>query len=136
MLQESIKSFDCTTIFGEENSSICLDAEKHKLARGLFEDIARWNTTEAYKRCPRSCTALLIDLGRETKKSLNIFIHDTSRLVINFGKYIKVFTSHSAYGWLELLAEVGGYFGLFLGVSINQFISIYNQLLNTLKKIT
>ena len=41
-------------------------------------------------------------------------------LRIEFPKYIRVSSSYYSYTILELLAEVGGYFGLFLGVSIIQ----------------
>ena len=51
-----------------------------------------------------------------------------------FEKYIQVSTSRWAYGWLELLAEVGGYFGLFLGVSINQILSMANYLVKVYKR--
>ena len=45
-------------------------------------------------------------------------------LELRFQRFIKVSRSRLAYGWLELLAEVGGYVGLFLGVSINQISSL------------
>ena len=46
--------------------------------------------------------------------------NSTGSLKLRFKKFIKVSRSRQAYGSLELLAEVGGYVGLFLGISINQ----------------
>ena len=42
------------------------------------------------------------------------------RLELNFQKFIKVTDSFWSYSTLSLLAEVGGYVGLFLGISLNQ----------------
>ena len=39
---------------------------------------------------------------------------------LNFGEIIKETKAYRLYSKLSLIAEVGGYVGLFLGVSINQ----------------
>ena len=41
-------------------------------------------------------------------------------LTIDFHQYVKVSKSYWEYDAIELIAEVGGYVGLFLGVSVNQ----------------
>ena len=76
-----------------------------------------------------------VTLGSTTErdaKGTNRHMHGYLRLY--FEKYIQVSTSRWAYGWLELLAEVGGYFGLFLGVSINQILSMANYLVKVYKR--
>ena len=45
-------------------------------------------------------------------------------LYVNFPKYVKEITIRSDYESLELFAEIGGYVGLFMGVSIVQIKSI------------
>ena len=41
-----------------------------------------------------------------------------SSLFLKFNKFIKISKARHSYGGLELLAEFGGYVGLFLGVSV------------------
>ena len=51
-----------------------------------------------------------------------------SLVVLNFAKVMKVYETYNAYSWLSLIAEIGGYVGLFLGVSINQLTSFLDFL--------
>ena len=48
---------------------------------------------------------------------------DTS-LELNFENVIKVNKGYYAYSELSLIAEIGGYVGLFLGVSVNQITNL------------
>ena len=48
---------------------------------------------------------------------------------MEFPKYVRVSSSYYSYNLLELLAEVGGYVGLFLGVSIIQISSLVKILM-------
>ena len=41
-----------------------------------------------------------------------------SSLFLRFSKFVKVSKARYSYGELELLAELGGYMGLFLGISV------------------
>ena len=47
-------------------------------------------------------------------------IKEDSSMRLYFRGRVKVMQSYYAYSGLTLIAEIGGYFGLFLGVSINQ----------------
>ena len=47
-----------------------------------------------------------------------------------FDKYIKVTTSTYGYTELELLAELGGYVGLFLGLSVFDLRLVFNKIFN------
>ena len=72
--------------------------------------------------CPKHCTDLIQDINLKP-----IRYHPTrnvSMLYINFPKYVKEITIRSDYESLELFAEIGGYVGLFMGVSIVQIKSI------------
>ena len=45
--------------------------------------------------------------------------HDNpSSLFLRFNNYVKISKARYSYGGLELLAELGGYVGLFLGISV------------------
>ena len=47
---------------------------------------------------------------------------------IGFEKIIKVTKGYYAYSELSLIAEIGGYVGLFLGVSVNQITNLIEYL--------
>ena len=50
-------------------------------------------------------------------------------VTINFEELIKVTTGKYLYSELSLIAEIGGYVGLFLGVSVNQISNFFDFLL-------
>ena len=52
---------------------------------------------------------------------------------MNFYQYIKVAETSYSYTELELVAEIGGYVGLFLGVSVIDINQIFSKLLNHMK---
>ena len=52
-----------------------------------------------------------------------------SQVEITFKENIKVTSSYYLYSGLSLIAEVGGYVGLFLGVSINQIANFFELIL-------
>ena len=47
-----------------------------------------------------------------------------SQVKFYFYNRVKVVKSYYAYSGLSLIAEIGGYIGLFLGVSINQITNL------------
>ena len=56
--------------------------------------------------------------------------NNTDSIWLNFDKYIKVTTSTYGYTELELLAELGGYVGLFLGLSVFDLRLVFNKIFN------
>ncbi|XP_023349378.1 uncharacterized protein LOC111718108 [Eurytemora carolleeae] len=56
-------------------------------------------------------------------------------LAITFKQSVKVTRSSIPYGFLEMLAEVGGYVGLFLGVSIQQLVAMPETFIDKIYKI-
>ena len=66
--------------------------------------------------CPKPCQFLSIRLSENT-----LSLTEESNIVFKFEQYLRVTTSTIAYGGLELLAELGGYVGLFLGISFLNF---------------
>ena len=46
--------------------------------------------------------------------------NDYVTIVLYFQQDVKVTEEQLSYTFLSLLAEIGGYFGLFLGISVNQ----------------
>ena len=116
----------CTSPYGRNKSSICTDKEKSTLAYDLFENLTLNNLMDANNRCPKSCTYQMTSFSSFLKEDNGD--PDQGKLEMKFQRFIKVSRSRYAYTWLELLAEVGGYVGLFLGVSVNQTLSILKQI--------
>ena len=117
-MQESENEIGCTTPYNPDKSNICLEQNQANQAMNIFDDITIQNQTKARKLCPRPCQQYIIGFSNKEISWSNSIRPPTLRM--EFPKYIRVSSSSYSYTLLELLAEVGGYVGLFLGVSINQ----------------
>lgn len=125
--KESMEQVGCTSPYGRNKSNICTNnEEKSAKAYWIFEDLTQNNLTDANERCPKSCTYQMTTFSSFLKEDYGD--PDQGYLYLKFQRFIKVSRSRYAYTWLELLAEVGGYVGLFLGVSVNQTLSILKQI--------
>ena len=114
----------CTTPYRPDKSNICTDPDLGKRAFEIYKEV-KDNQSFASRMCPRSCKYQIITLSRfeirEDKQTLlGIPKTKSKTLSLTFQKFIKISTSRRSYTFLELIAEVGGYVGLFLGISINQ----------------
>jgi hypothetical protein len=117
----------CTTSFGLEMDNICTEKNKSLEAALLFDEIMS-NVNEV-EECPYPCHFLITRMTTieyKDKKS-----NDTS-IWLKFDKYIKVISSNYSYTGLELLAELGGYVGLLLGLSVFDLRLVFNKIFNTL----
>ena len=124
--------FGCTTPYGKNKSNISIDKTSALNVSKLYWDVVRkMNRTtvrKASRICPKSCTSMPVSIS----KISNNFEHNldpdiewqVGSVSLRFPEYVKVMKSKLAYGGLELLAEVGGYVGLFLGVSVNQLVCL------------
>ena len=116
----------CISPYQTNHSNICTDPEKGKRAQFIYFT-ALGNKSLTSIICPKTCKFQVISLSNYEKKTSNFnFLSKT--LKIKFEEFIKVSTSSLSYTFLELMAEVGGYVGLFLGVSINQTIDLLPNL--------
>ena len=125
LLQESEKELGCTTPYHPDKSNICIEGNTQFEARRIFNNILLYNQTKAKKLCPKPCQQYIISLNKEGSNISSSF----TSLTMEFPKYVRVSSSYYSYNLLELLAEVGGYFGLFLGVSIIQISSLVKILM-------
>ena len=127
---ESRAKFGCTAPNGLNNSQICTDSIMAKQVEALQFIIESQNKTEV---CPLPCKTYVIQLSKI--KETGEF---STRIVLRFSEDVVMTDERFGYEFLSLMAEVGGYVGLFLGVSVNQVSTLiellferYNQ-----KKIT
>ena len=114
----------CTTPFGVNLDHICTDLNKSKKAKALYERFH--HKTHQIKNCLYPCKFIKTGV-RPTLKRSN---HNTTKL--NFDKFIKVTKAIYSYTGLELLAEFGGYVGLFLGISVFQASHVVDKILDKL----
>ena len=118
-----LKKFGCTTPFSIDKSKICTDTQIAIQARSMYEDLLYINTTFLHTKCPYSCTHLKSQIT-----SITSFPGEGASR-INFPDYIQVYESYYTYYTLSLIAEIGGYVGLFLGISVNQIGILLEKLL-------
>ena len=121
-------SIGCTTPFGLELDNICTEQNKMYEAHKLLWDVLFvGRDIQVAKECPFPCQFLMNQITTSDYKEDD----DTGNAIhLEFDKYIKVTTSTYGYTELELLAELGGYVGLFLGLSVFDLRLVFNKIFN------
>ena len=119
-----MERFGCTTPFGLDLDNICTDQNKSLEAQFLLWEIL--SNIKEVEECPYPCHFLMTQITTTDYKTS----HDRDIIWLVFDKYIKVTTSTYAYTELVLLAELGGYVGLFLGLSVFDLRRVFNKIFN------
>ena len=114
----------CTSPFGLQLDNICTDQNKSLEANYLFRKTL--SNIEEVEECPYPCQFLMNRITTTDYKTRD----DPDRIWLVFDKYIKVTKSTYAYTELVLLAELGGYVGLFLGLSVFDLRLVFKQIFN------
>ena len=112
----------CTTHYGLRNDDICKDQNKSRQAIDLFKKLSKGNPTE---ECPYPCRFLKNKFLMQNQNPTT-FVSNNLYLTFNFDKYVKTTKFYLDYTELELLAEFGGYVGLFLGISVFNLKDVFN----------
>ena len=117
-----MEKFGCTTPFGSLQDNICKDNTTGKQALDLFHKLL--NKRHFIEECLYPCEFLKLFVisvhGRENEDSFKL----------DFNQYIKVTEAYYSYTELELIAEFGGYVGLFLGISVFDINQIFSKTFN------
>ena len=123
--------YGCTTPFGLHKDKIC---DNFKNASQVNDMRKRWYSNQIWEKsgCNKPCSYVTLRSNtvweRERKYKTKV------KLVIYFKENIKVTKAYHIYSGLSLVAEIGGYVGLFLGVSINQITNLFDVLFNAFIK--
>ena len=100
-------------------NNICYKQDDSNKAMDLYQKL--FNKRFTIEECPYPCTFMQSSF----RKSASI----VDGLQLKFNKFIKSTKARYAYQELELLAEFGGYVGLFLGISVYNLKEIFGEIL-------
>ena len=100
---------------------MCTNSTLGKQAKDLYLEWLRNRVN--IKDCPYPCAYLKIrSIGSASAKNL-----DTGNFGFVFNMFTEKAEAHFTYTELELIAEFGGYVGLFLGYSVLSLTDIFNK---------
>ena len=118
--KKALEKYGCTSPFGPNKDKICRDQENGSKVMELYSQIFRNLTNNCHSPCSFVST-----------KGIKIMEQDSSYgyVMMMFKENIKVIEAHHLYSTLSMIAEIGGYVGLFLGVSVNQISVLMNSFL-------
>ena len=120
--QRSMDELGCTTPFGLNKSYICTDKNKSESAMSLYKSYFGTRYEKKHRSaCPKPCEIFTIRTRQVTAWDFG-----TTGATIEFNEYIKKGTAYYSYTTLSLIAEVGGYVGLFLGCAIIQVSQLFD----------
>ncbi len=126
--KEMMMKFNCTTPFEENKNLICRDGQIAKQALELYKEYQfSYNGSLCLKPCnhlrPR---ILLVDL-KDT--SANPKLGHLAYSIFEFESDVKKIKAYWVYSFLSLVAEFGGYVGLFLGFSVYQISEVFEKMM-------
>ena len=119
----------CTTPFGKNKSAICKESEESMKAMELYQKYFEHGA----KYCLNPCTLSRMRASVLYQES-NSDDRNTSLIYVNFEDEISHSQAFYTYSGLSLVAEIGGYVGLFLGISLNQSYKIIDYFRFVLSK--
>ena len=102
--------FGCTTPFGPNKTEVCTNKSLFDQASRLYQD----GITQSNSKCLLPCSTVIPTYAIR-KRSLGFA---KPMIELEFPSKINVIKAFPAYTLLSLIAEIGGYVGLFLGVSV------------------
>ena len=123
-----MKKFNCTTPFGIDKTSICEDPETAIKALNLYEEFEFANNGQFLD----PCNYLKFKVTPQDQSELT---EEDSHFEaeLQFESHVKKLKSFELYDFESLIVEIGGWVGLFLGVSIFQLTSYVSNGLQSLK---
>ena len=126
--QTSMEEIGCVTPFGPSKNDICNETEKAKEAILYYKNgIFSLNYGKCYEACTHLTTRLSVESGNENIDSGKLEI---GKLEIKFNPKVLTIESYFIYTGGSLIAEFGGYVGLFLGFSVYQLTEFFDYIMN------
>ncbi len=122
MFDLMVDKVGCTVPWLHDKSRICADSNSAQKALKMYHE----NRRNQLNICLRSCIFTDVNLGPPVKESGN---SGESKIVLYFRKDVKTVTEYLLYDEMSMFAEIGGFMGLFLGVSFLNVAYLFNKLL-------
>ena len=121
----------CTSPWGHNKDYICKNQTFGLQAHNLYKNYFSWKNGTRRDECLRTCNTMKLQTGNE-QHEVQPYIKGlaSARLEFRFFEMVTVTNEYYSYIWLNLLAEAGGYVGLFLGYSVFQITDVLDTLLN------
>ena len=121
--------FGCTSPWGSNITHICTNQTIGFQAHDLYKRYFSYKTASRLNECPKSCNTMKLRAGNEREET-QFYINGlaSARLDFKFSDMIRVTNEYYAYIWLNLIAEAGGYVGLFLGYSVFHITDLLDKL--------
>ena len=110
----ALATVGCTTPYAFNKTNICTDDSKGEAALDIY-DMFMFADSENYEGCYYPCSYFIVSskdpVSYSTDSALiSVYLH--------FHKLIQETKTQYTYSGLSLIAEIGGYVGLFIGVSL------------------
>ena len=128
--KEALELHGCTAPFDPHKDQICRSKENATKVNDLYK---KWysKTIQVKSGCNKPCSYVTLRAStvweREKRYKTQV------KMRIYFNENIKVTKAYHIYSGLSLIAEIGGYVGLFLGVSINQITNLFDVFIQHIK---
>ena len=117
--------FGCSTPFGYYLNNICTDNTTGQHAFELFDTLS--GKRHFIEECPYPCQFVKLSAVYLQPRG------NVRSITMDFNQYVKVTEAYFSYTELELIAELGGYVGLFLGISVFDINLIVSKVLSYAK---
>ena len=126
LYQLMMNEIGCTVPWVNNKTDICSDLESSKKAYRIYEE----NRRNQNNICPDSCNFTEVNLSPPILENCH---ESVAKVVFYFKQDIKTSHEYLIYTELSMLAEIGGYVGLMLGISFVNIGSLINKLLDYCK---
>ena len=124
--QESMETLNCTWPLLRKKDHICIEQDKVKVAQKIGID---YLSGRKGSNCASSCSFVKVSYSLLRKTKL-----EPKMIRFMFPESIEVQSAFYVYQELSLIAEVGGYVGLFLGYSVYQITDMFDIFFHSLKR--
>ncbi|XP_040580132.1 uncharacterized protein [Lepeophtheirus salmonis] len=123
MARHMYGAVNCAVPFIRNNSRICETPYQTNMTFWMFYN----RVTNQMKDCLDPCSFLIINVGAKNYKTIN---ESYGELLLYYAPKVMLSQEHYLYQVLSLLAEIGGYVGLLLGVSFFHVTGIINEVID------
>ena len=119
LMEESIQKINCTWPFSSNKSKICVDKNDAKIAY----DIGMAYYRRKPEMCLDPCNYLQV-----TSYVTGKFDSQLPQISFKFPENVRITLGYYSYQRINLIAEIGGYVGLFLGISVIQVTNLVDKI--------